>query len=62
MGGGHWPTAFHTLENAVEWQGPYLPLLIFRARVLTQMVVCPEEQFNWELAASSEDVGRISQG
>lgn len=36
-------------------------LLVFKAKVLTQ-VVRPEEQFYWERAASSEDVGRIPQG
>ena len=35
-------------------------LLIFKAKVLTQMVP-PEEQFYWEWAASG-DVGQVSQG
>ena len=52
--------ALHS-ENGVEWQGPCLLLLIFKAKVLTP-VVCLEEHFYWEWAASSENVGQILQG
>ena len=35
---------YTTLEKEVAWQGFCLRVLVFEARVLVQVVLCPEER------------------
>lgn len=61
MGEVHWLT--YCALHSGKWgrmARTCLLLLIFKAKVLTQMVP-PEEQFYWDWAASSGDVGQVSQ-